>query len=66
MICIQGIIQDQITCSGAGKQLSVCEAQLWGVKFMMVWSISLHQVPWIESEPVKKSKHKQADVKILL
>ena len=46
---------NKITCSGPGKQLRVCEAQLWGVKLMMVWSMSLHQVPWIESEPVKKS-----------
>lgn len=48
----------QCTCSGAGKQDSVCEAQLWGVKFIMVWRMSLHQVPWMESEPVKKSTNK--------
>lgn len=48
----------QCTCSGAGKQDSVCDAQLWGVKFIMVWRMSLHQVPWMESDPVKKSTHK--------
>ena len=47
------------TCSGAGKQDRVCEAQLCGVKVMMVCRMSLHQVPWMESEPVKKSAHTQ-------
>lgn len=48
----------QCTCRGAGKQDNVCEAQLCGVKFIMVWRMSLHQVPWMESEPVKKSTNK--------
>ena len=26
---------------------------------MMVVRMSLHQVPWIESDPVKKSTHRQ-------
>lgn len=47
--------ESKCTWSGAGKHDSVWEAQLWGVKFMMVWRMSLHQVPWMESEPVKKS-----------
>lgn len=37
----------------------MCEAQLCGVKVIMVCRMSLHQVPWMESEPVKKSTNKR-------
>lgn len=29
----------------------------------MVWRMSLHQVPWIESEPVKKSTNERKNIK---
>lgn len=37
----------------------MCEAQLCGVKVIMVCRMSLHQVPWMESEPVKKSTNRR-------
>lgn len=40
----------------------MCEAQLCGVKVIMVWRMSLHQVPWMESEPVKKSTDKRENL----
>lgn len=54
------VLVSKCTWSGAGKHDSVWEAQLWGVKFIMVWRMSLHHVPWMESEPVKKSTHTDA------
>lgn len=56
------LLVSKCTWSGAGKHDSVWEAQLWGVKFIMVWRMSLHHVPWMESEPVKKSTH--TDIKL--